>query len=497
MANKKQNEELIQQAYQKVASELGLNDKQTINEKVHAIILEANDLQTDICLKADSIKITAYEQVNSTWPELGISNPIWLELVNLRRLQRHTELSDEFIAKVAATFDGAKNATALRMSMLDAIKTNTLDHLQVPTCDSEKDLEFTPSTELAPEFIELLNECAATRHEMDSKLWVRMRLLGDAFTYVTKEPYKVFKHLLDLYHYRNGGWPKASTPPRVWSAIFRFVQTYDLLQQYGFDMAKHWCKRMGIETVRTLPSPTMHTFTEAAEVFGQYFMAKLKDDMAAKYPMYEFRPWLHLIVSGNVGFAYVWDSREIKFTFDPHVIDMQDFNVDYTDPCKPLWTDDAAINKLALEHIPNVMRQNWHIRDVDEASEPQPAKPKQEPRTPVDFGTKFDEVKSKIKQRLLDKVPSEAGKAFIEEVIGSDFLERYNWLKEHPEYNYDENYAAQWKRGDECDHIALGRGYIDGADESTGELLVHFYQHDKVYPVWMWHLAKVEQNEAN
>jgi hypothetical protein len=483
---KKQNEELLQQAYYSVVKNYQLDQNAPVNDQVHSIIEHADALQDQICKNADYIKIDAYQRVKEDYAELGIPKGVWLELVNVRRLQRHTTLTDDVIAKITASFDGAKNVTALRMTLLDAIEHNNVDNVAVPTVDTEKSFTYGQGEPLAPEFIDLLDECADIRHEIDSKMWTQMRILGDAFSYLTKEPYAVFKHLLDLWHYRNGGWPKDTTPPRIWSSIARFIHDYDLLNQYGFDMAKSWCKRFGLQTSRTLPSPTLHMFNEGGERFGKYTMYKLKPDTEGNYPQYDFKPWLHLIISDSgVGFAYVWDTREIQFSFDSKVLNVIDLTTDYNDNCEPLVVAASTeLGQLAAAEIPDVLQVNWKTQEAKQAEHTVV-----KPISSTSFAETFSAAKEALKAKLINNANDSE---LAQLIIGTDMTERYEWLKQHPEYRFSEDYDTKWSNGDDCLHECLGRGYVVGANEETGELICHFYALDKDIPVWMWQMTKVE-----
>lgn len=485
--SKKENKEMLQQAYFTVIKTYDIDVHAPINEQVHAMIEHADALQDDICKKADFIKIDAYQIVKEQYEELGIPKSVWLELVHVRRLQRHTTLTDDFIAKIAASFDGAKNVTALRMSMIDAIEHNNISNVSIPTVSSAKTFTYDDGKPLPSDFIELLDECADVRHEIDSRLWTQMRLLGEAFCHLTGEPYKVFKNLLDLWHYRNGGWPKETTPPRIWSAIARFINAYDMLDKYGFDMAKNWCKRFGLETKRTLPSPTLYKFDKAGENFGKYTMYKLKPDTEHNYPGFEFKPYHHLIISPNgLGFAYVWDTREIEFMFDSNILNVIDVTTDYVDSCQPLVCNEHP----ELEHDAKV--QIPYAMEVIETDFTDGGKTEVIIGEPTDTTVQTpEERKADIQSSILDSTDnSELANAAMQ----SDKLERYEWLRQHPEHNFDENYSVQWNNGDTCEHQSLGRGYVVGANEETGELICHFITINQDLPVWAWHMTKIEQH---
>lgn len=487
--SKKQNEELLQQAYNFAAAKLNFTDDMSVNERAKALVMAADDVQSDICRLADSIAIDAYAEVKEHYPELGIPKNVWLELVHIRRLQRHTQLSDDYIAKIAATFEGAKNVTALRSAMLKAIQENNLDNAAIPTCETEKQLSFEANEKLSEEFIVLLNTCADTRHEIDSQLWPRLRAFGDAFCYLTKEPYKVFKQLLDFWHYRNGGWPKATTPPRIWNVIFHFINSLDTLDRYGFTMGQDWCRRMGLKVERTLPSPTMHMFGDAmAENFSKYFMFKVKEEAIPNYPKYAFKPWLHCIANDNKFFAYVWDTREIMFMGDIDDIDINDVTTDYSDNCYPLQTNECevTVKLVADELIPLCF-----VDAIEVQGSPNSEPGKRSTQTynlpdkiePKDFAAEVAKRKAEFKKNFPD-TPE------LREIFATDVLEQYEYLITHPEIGFDtRDVNAKWHDGDKIYNDVLGAGEIVGADLEAGQLICLFYHYNMEFRMWPWHLS--------
>lgn len=478
MAKKKQNNELLQEAYSAVCRMLNLRPHMSVNEQVHKMIYAADDIQVKICEAADHIKVNAYDKVKEWWPELGIPKPTWLELVHIRRLQRHTTLSDDFIDKIARSFDAAKNITALRMTIIDAIKTNNLEHANIATIDSEKKLEFESTETLPEDFITLLNECADLRDKIDTEMWPSMRLIGDAFCYLTKEKYQVFKRLLDLWHYRNGGWPSEKTPPLVWKPIAGFLATYDLLERYDFDLCKTWCKRFGLSTERTLQSPTVNVFSKTGAIWGKYFMAKLKDDLAGKYPQYPFKPWHHIIANNGIGFAYVWDTRNVDFVINMSDLDITDLTTPWGDNLQPLKATDADILAKLNELMPDIVYK----------------KPEPKEEHPVGWNMPTAENIDKLRAEILEAVLKDCpDKAQAMQIIESDKIDKYYMQYKHPEIGMEHGTDYFWTDGDRAYNEHLGYGTIVGADEETGNLIFRSDTYFKDFPMWIWHLIKCDK----
>jgi hypothetical protein len=245
MAKRNTNREQFEQAFMQVDTWHGLSALGTLNDKVQKLIISADDLQSAICDMADQIKIHNFQQISEQYPDLGIIPNIWVELVHLRRLQLFSNLPDEVIQKISQQILGGNNITALRESLITSLSKST--ELQAPSVSEPKQLKYEHLETLDSEFMEILNESAKLRNELDSMLWPKMGLYRDAFTFLTGETGGTFKLILDMYHYRNGGWPSEKTPPRFWSVVKRFKDAYLSLDKYGFDLAKNWTSRFGMD----------------------------------------------------------------------------------------------------------------------------------------------------------------------------------------------------------------------------------------------------------
>jgi hypothetical protein len=338
---KKQNIELQRLQYEGVALELGLAGL-TTNEQVRAIILAADDVQSEICKQADTIKIDNYQVIKDAYPDLPITQGMFIELVNLRTMQLYADLSDKVKDKIMASYVGQKTFAATRQAIIDSMTTK--GSIQIPDIEEEPSIEF-ETTDADEDFIEMLNECAGIRQTIDTVLWPKLHGYGDAFCYLTGEDPRTFKTLLDMWHYRNGGWPKPTTPPRFWSIINGFVRTYDTLSKYGFEMGDAWCKRFGLKVERTLQSPTLDMFgDEMAEKFGRHLMFKIKDECLDKYP--NVQPYHHAIDINGTTLFYIWDTRVIEVTMPTSEISLADVHTNYKDNCMYLLTEDADIAAL-------------------------------------------------------------------------------------------------------------------------------------------------------
>lgn len=343
---KEQNKEVNQQAYFAVDASLGLSAMQTINDKVKAIILAADDIQTKICQEADFIKIECYDRIAKEWPELGMSRKCWTDTVAMRRLQHNQNLSQTFIDKVKKLLDGGKNDTALRDAIIDGLQNND-EQMTVPSVEAAKNLQYDKAVVLDDEFLKMLDDCANTREHIDGVLYPMLAQYSQAFEYVTGETHKEFKVLLDMWHYRHGGWPSEKTPPRCWGAVARFRGLHDLLDRYGFDMFNDWVARFGMKVEYSMVTPAAFVWgyrSATASVLGKHLMFKLKDIAYDKYEHLGIKPWHHFIVIGNFAYAYVWDSREVQLQIPSTMIDLADITNEYVDSCEALLVNTADYN---------------------------------------------------------------------------------------------------------------------------------------------------------
>jgi hypothetical protein len=349
---KRTNREALEHAYHAIDELHGISALASVNEKVQAIIIQANSIMSSICECADEIKITNFNEVTENYPDLGMPVNLWLELVHLRNLQLHTSLPDEVISKISMQILGGNNITALRESLITSLAKS--NELTAPSTSDEKHIQYEADQILDEEFRQLLDDSAKLRHKLDSELWPKLRTYGDAFSYVTGKPWGSFKLLLDIWHYRQGGWPNDKTPPRFWSIVKRFKDAYSELDQYGFDMAKNWCSRFGLDIQTKQVSPTLMNFSDAGEAFGKYFMFKVRDEHMKAYESYGVQPWTHCLASQGRVFIYNWDSREIVA-----IAMVGDFNLDhihtaYLDLCIPLTSKVTEYAELAKLYITDI-----------------------------------------------------------------------------------------------------------------------------------------------
>lgn len=332
MARKKKNDELLLQSYTAVDDEHKISDMSIIDQ-VNKLVDMADEVLTKICQSADTIRIHTYDEIVSSYPELPIPRNVWLELVNIRKLKLFTEIPEKVLNRMAQSYDGAKNVTALRESLLGNLVNDR--PLKVSSLESEKALEYEQDYELDEKFISMLNNCASIRHIMDTVLWPKLKQYGDAFCYITKEPYNTFKFLLDIKHYK-GGWPSETTPSKLFKAVAGFRYVFETLTRYENPDIINLLSRFGLSITMGNPHPSRFCQTENGKLFSKYPMFKMKDEAIQDYNCIGVMPWYHMVLSNHKLFCYVWDTRRIENVIPESSIDANDLTTDFIDSCHPL-----------------------------------------------------------------------------------------------------------------------------------------------------------------
>jgi hypothetical protein len=186
--SKRTNREALEHAYHVIDAKHGLTALASVNQKVQRIIINADSLMSDICQCADEIKIINFNQITENYPDLGMPNGLWLELVGLRKLQLHTSLPDEVIQKITNQILGGNNVAALRESLITSMAKS--NELKATSVTEAKHLQYNADEVLDEEFREILDKSAKLRHRLDSELWPALRSYGDA---------KIFLEILKEY----------------------------------------------------------------------------------------------------------------------------------------------------------------------------------------------------------------------------------------------------------------------------------------------------------
>ena len=72
----------------------------------------------------------------------------------------------------------------------------------------------------------VLDKCGATRHELNTVHWRKMRGIQRAFSKMLDVPKKVSGGLNQYFHYKNGGYPSENSPPRYEDAAEKLANMF-------------------------------------------------------------------------------------------------------------------------------------------------------------------------------------------------------------------------------------------------------------------------------
>lgn len=242
-----------------------IDPKSSIEDQVRSMVLLANEIQSEICNCADSIKIDNYKDIKEL---IGINKDSWKKVVSFnskkdsvrqRTLDKHIRKTEENIKSEMYT-----------QFHLDALNANNSLPL-VP----DKNVDCEVNAIMDDCYIEILNESTNTRTYIDNILYKKYRQLANAAEYITHGDvtYDRFKLMVDLEHYL-GGYPNPGSAAKIDKAICRFLEAYYLLTKYHSPLfSAHFDKCMAVYNNMFALSPN-----ELKKVSKDKIIEKLKFD---------------------------------------------------------------------------------------------------------------------------------------------------------------------------------------------------------------------------
>lgn len=259
MARKKKNDEdqrhqmLIDS--QEIGEQLGLTMQMSKHELANKILKAADSLQSEICEKADSIKVDGFKQFKDMLADtVLVTKGFFFELVDIRRKAMYGELDFDKLTEQTGKIDEGTQWAAkhdeMRKQLLASLRANNGEFDKVLTTAAEADI--TVETDDAfmqwPDDVkELIDDCAKTRQLINTQLWPKMSKYANAFAvWCDAEPWE-FHDLIRWYHYRAGGYPTAGSKPYLWAILDKFQYAIRQCREYGLDFADGYLERFGIE----------------------------------------------------------------------------------------------------------------------------------------------------------------------------------------------------------------------------------------------------------
>lgn len=262
MARKKNNPE-AQRAQMlanssEIAELINLDHKMSIKEKANFILEEADKTMTEICNKADSIKIDGWNQVAEILAEITLMDKRWfLELVEIRKDimlgKSQEEIADKYKTGVNDQIDWLSRQAIMKKQFYEDMsnKDSAFSKLAISEIDvdnpTETELDESSYLELPEEVKTIIEDCAKTRNYINTVLWPRLDKFADCFAIECQaEPWE-FHDLLKWYHYRQGGYPLPGSAPKLWSIINKFQYAMRQMDRFGIDFGSQYCERAGLQ----------------------------------------------------------------------------------------------------------------------------------------------------------------------------------------------------------------------------------------------------------
>lgn len=262
-------EQLHQEDWLISANEFNLCDADDEIINVRKLVDLADGIQTKICNLADHYKIDIFENMKNACPNIEMSKNQWIDVVSLRRMKVYNTISEKTIKKMKSGFNKVAYSIALKSASLSHFSNEMPeDSIQLPVTNEDLDvsIEIFENEKQSDEFIQLVNQAADIQHEIKTVLYPQLHQLSNAFSWITKLSGGDFKTLVDVTHYRYGGYPTENAPPRHWGVFKRYRYINILMNRFEFDHASMWNQRFGISSEFTQDKHfSWNIFTKDAE----------------------------------------------------------------------------------------------------------------------------------------------------------------------------------------------------------------------------------------
>lgn len=235
MKNSKKKEEKrlakLRHSYALVIAKYDINTSQDYKEQVHDMVMIAEQIQTNICDEADSIKIHDYEQIKNL---VKISKGAYRDVVNFTARQESlkTETLDKQIDKANDQIRSEVYKQFQLQNILCGRPVGTL-----PDGDINCAVNKTSNTL----YDEILRNSVETRKKINGVLYSEYQLIAEAAEYISQGDinYNRFKLMVDLEHYL-GGYPSENSPAKSESIICKFLEAYYLTFKYNLSTFKSY-----------------------------------------------------------------------------------------------------------------------------------------------------------------------------------------------------------------------------------------------------------------
>lgn len=253
------------------------------SEIVHELVNLADKVQTEICQKADKWKIELFAKIVDNFGSLKVGKAAYFDLVHMSRMKRHSELSLSYVSKLKKVLNKSAYFVKLKSSKLSSLTQDSLaETVKLPVLNEDAAISILGFDDVAQneEFVSIINEAADLSHEISKELYPKLYLIYAAFCHYTKDgTVNDIKHLVDIVHYRYGGFPSETSPPRHWSTFKKFRYLNILSTRYNYDFAETWNHRFGlIVQIAEHKNHAWKQFSELADKWQNLKMFKIAEN---------------------------------------------------------------------------------------------------------------------------------------------------------------------------------------------------------------------------
>lgn len=248
----------VKKTYDALAEELSLTGD--VISDVHTLIEKGQEVQCEICKMLDSIRITDYEEANKLSP---IDQGTYMAFVTVAAQKMNGKLTEKAFERFENDFNNRLFITNARHTFLNTYMSD--EDLKIA---DDADTAFEPFEEhKSDEFQKILENSAMTRTYINTTLYGRLKALGEAAEYITygELDYKKFKMINDFEYHINGGYPKPSTPAKLWSIYNKFNDAHRLMTKYEFTQQDNLCDEFGLDVTLNEPKPVTHPWMLAED----------------------------------------------------------------------------------------------------------------------------------------------------------------------------------------------------------------------------------------
>lgn len=210
--------------YERVKEELNLNG--SVNEQISQLIDECCNIQSEICLKSDEIKLDNYEKALEL---IKIDKGTWIEFVNIAAKKYYGKLKEKQIDKYANNCQLKRHIANLKQSFYDSYLSD--EPLKVLDENDKQTYDF--DNERNDEFQNLMENSAKIRDYINNSLYIRYKTLYQCAFYLTNGEikYNEFKDMVDWQYYANSTNHKY--PDKAWKLFEKFNRMIRLFDKYS------------------------------------------------------------------------------------------------------------------------------------------------------------------------------------------------------------------------------------------------------------------------